>query len=212
MCDVTRLVHLKNAADRESVVTRIAGSLPDNVRERALIAPTSPGVRNGGDVLVRLRFESSDEWEAVRSQVDAALRGPDVRHVDGAEYVGGVGNDSWRGRRVEAPAPTVYRALLLRVEDAASPALVERFERELLQMPQHVRSMTSWQLSRVQTATGASRWTHVWEQTFTDLDGLLGEYMAHPVHWGLVDRWFDPECPDQIVKDRVCHSFCALTD
>jgi hypothetical protein len=30
----------------------------------------------------------------------------------------------------------------------------------------------------------------------------------HPIHWAVVDRWFDPECPDVIVRDRVCHSFC----
>ena len=22
--------------------------------------------------------------------------------------------------------------------------------------------------------------------------------MNHPVHWGLVDRWYDPECPERI--------------
>jgi hypothetical protein len=32
----------------------------------------------------------------------------------------------------------------------------------------------------------------------------------HPIHWAYVDRWFDPECPDFIVRDRVCHSFCAV--
>jgi hypothetical protein len=26
----------------------------------------------------------------------------------------------------------------------------------------------------------------------------------------VVDRWFDPETTDVIIKDRVCHSFCAL--
>lgn len=34
----------------------------------------------------------------------------------------------------------------------------------------------------------------------------------HPVHWGSVDRWFDPECPEVIVRERVCHSFCACAD
>jgi len=27
-----------------------------------------------------------------------------------------------------------------------------------------------------------------------------------------VDRWFDPECPEVIVRDRVCHSFCVISD
>jgi hypothetical protein len=48
----------------------------------------------------------------------------------------------------------------------------------------------------------------VFEQLFTDADGLMGPYLMHPIHWAVVDRWFDPECPDVIVRDRVCHSFC----
>jgi hypothetical protein len=36
--------------------------------------------------------------------------------------------------------------------------------------------------------------------------------LMHPIHWAVVDRWFDPECPEVIVRDRVCHSFCALPD
>jgi len=35
---------------------------------------------------------------------------------------------------------------------------------------------------------------------------------THPIHWAVVDRWFDPECPDVIVRDRVCHSFCAMPE
>ncbi len=58
----------------------------------------------------------------------------------------------------------------------------------------------------------SSRWTHVWEQEFTGIDALLGQYMHHPVHWALVDRWFDAECPDRIVTDRVYHSFCTMSE
>ena len=28
----------------------------------------------------------------------------------------------------------------------------------------------------------------------------------------LLDRWFDAETTDVIVRDRVCHSFCAMPD
>jgi hypothetical protein len=77
-------------------------------------------------------------------------------------------------------------------------------------MPRYVRTITAWQLSRVETAIGTSAWTHVFSQRFTDLEGLTGPYLMHPIHWAYVDRWFDPECPDYIVRDRVCHSFCAV--
>ena len=40
---------------------------------------------------------------------------------------------------------------------------------------------------------GTSAWTHVFEQEFTDVEGLMGPYLMHPIHWAVVDRWFDPE-------------------
>ena len=75
-------------------------------------------------------------------------------------------------------------------------------------MPRYVNTIAAWQLSRVDVAVGTSEWTHVFEQEFTDIDGLMGPYLMHPIHWAVVDRWFDPESPDVIIRDRVCHSFC----
>ena len=83
-------------------------------------------------------------------------------------------------------------------------------EDDLRLLPRYVTSIHSWQLSRVESATGTSPWTHVFEQEFRDLAGLTGPYLMHPIHWAYVDRWFDPECPDVIIRDRVCHSFCPL--
>lgn len=40
----------------------------------------------------------------------------------------------------------------------------------------------------------------------------MGQYLNHPVHWSVVDRWFDPECPESVVRDRVCHTFCTVDD
>jgi hypothetical protein len=79
-------------------------------------------------------------------------------------------------------------------------------------MPRYVPTIVAWQLSRVDDAVGTSDWTHVFEQEFTDVDGLMGPYLMHPVHWAVVDRWFDPETTDVIIRDRVCHSFCQLTN
>ncbi len=213
MFDVTRLVHLTDPGDPaavDAVVGRVLAVLDSAPVRHAVVQPTLDGVRNGGDVLIHLRFEAQTDWEHCRGVIESAIDGPDVRHVDGADYVAGSGGDFRSGTRPGSAMPTVYRTLLLRVEDSASWETVERFEREILRMPKYVTSMLFWQLSRVTSARGASRWTHVWEQSFTDLDGLIGEYMAHPVHWGYVDKWFDPENPQSIVKDRVCHSFCNL--
>lgn len=61
----------------------------------------------------------------------------------------------------------------------------------------------------VETSTGPVAWTHVWEQEFRELSDVTGQYLGHPAHWAVVDRWFDPECPEVVVRDRVCHTFCA---
>ena len=38
--------------------------------------------------------------------------------------------------------------------------------------------------------------------------GLQEDYMLSPYHWGLVDGWFDPECPQRIVDTHLAHVFC----
>jgi hypothetical protein len=114
--------------------------------------------------------------------------------------------------RASGSTGTVYRTLLLRTVPGTAIDTIARFEDELRSMPRYVNTIIAWQLSRVDEAIGTSQWTHVFEQEFTDVDGLIGPYLMHPIHWAVVDRWFDPECPEVIVRDRVCHSFCALPD
>ncbi|MGV9709052.1 Dabb family protein [Gordonia sp. NPDC003424] len=211
MYEVTRLIGLGDPADDAAatiVTKRLTAAATAAAPDRMLVERTLPGVRNGGDLIVHLQFDSPADWQLRRDGVDAAGTGPLIAHVDGVEYH--AGPRTWCGRRRDAFAGTVYRTLLLRVDDSASPEHVADFERSLLRMPHHMDTMIAWQLSPVTVATGASPWTHVWEQEFTDLDGLMGQYMNHPVHWAHVDQWFDPENPNCIVKDRVCHSFCRL--
>ncbi|APE34533.1 stress responsive protein [Nocardia mangyaensis] len=204
MCEVVRLLHLFPTVDataRDHLITRLrtATAGPDR---RVLIQPTLPGVRNGGDILVHLRFD--DHAGIGVPQLDAVLAAAAVAHVDGAEYCAGVG-----GFAEPRGSGSVHRVLLLRVDPHTPQSTVERFEADLLRMPRYIDTIRSWQLSRVTRAIGTSPWTHVWAQEFTDLTGLTGPYLMHPVHWAHVDRWFDPECPQVIVHDRVCHSFCA---
>jgi len=110
----------------------------------------------------------------------------------------------------ETPAPLVKRTLLLRVRPDVSNAARERFEADLAAMPHHVSTIRSWRLSRVAgTGPDPERWTHAWEQEYTSLDGLTGEYMTHPYHWTTVDAWFDAEVPDHIVEPELAHLFTA---
>ncbi|MEH3140555.1 MAG: Dabb family protein [Mycobacterium kyogaense] len=193
---MTRLIDVAEP-DRERVLADLAAAAARSGAVRSVVAPTLPGSRNGGDILLHLRFD--DSQAAADCEVDAALSDPAISRVNGATY---------RGNAMRSSAGTVYRALLLRVSPEADPATVADFERELAMMAAYVPTIAAWQLSRVDEAIGTTGWTHVFEQEFTDVDGLMGPYLMHPVHWAVVDRWFDPETTDVIVRDRVCHSFC----
>ncbi|MFD4407498.1 Dabb family protein [Nocardia sp. NPDC058499] len=213
MYKVTCLLHLADPADAmttEMTVKRLTAAAEAVGVRRPLVARTLPGARNGGDLLAHFRFASKSQWLSGREAVHEAMSCPAIDHIDSAEYHGGHAGSGCADYHGDANPSTVYRTLLLRVDDAAAQAEIERFELATLQMPRHIPTIQAWQLSRVDRAGGTSQWTHVWEQEYADVDGLLGPYMKHPVHWALVDQWFDPESPEQIVKDRVCHSFCTI--
>jgi hypothetical protein len=200
MFNVTRLIHTSDP-DRLLPEVRALAVAAD----RAVVQPTLPGVRNGGDILMHLRFDTEDQWRSVEVDFAATLTDSAVTLVNGACYSGDASSRS-------AKTGTVYRALLLRVLPGTDTDTVARFEHELRLMACYVKTITAWQLSRVDEAVGSTQWTHVFEQEFTDVGGLMGPYLMHPIHWAMVDRWFDPECPEVIIRDRVCHSFCAITD
>lgn len=203
MYNVTRLLDVVEA-DRDRVLTELRSAAVETGAQRWVVQPTLPGSHNGGDILVHLRFRDEDGWRSATKRFDALLACPTITRINGAVYSG----DPLRCG--ETPG-TVYRALLLRVQPDTDEATVARFEDELSSMPQYVSTIRAWQLSRVCDATGDSAWTHVFEQEFSDAEGLVGPYLMHPIHWAVVDRWFDPETTDAIVRDRVCHSFCAIT-
>jgi hypothetical protein len=172
---------------------------------RSFVQETLPGVFNGGDLVAHFQFDAEDDWRASRRTIAEHLGAAAIARVDSAAYAGG-------SVRVGAPglANGVYRTLLFSVTDPARVAEIHRFETEMLAMPHYIGAIRNAQLSVVREAAGARPWTHVWEQEFADLDGLMGPYMRHPYHWARVDRWFDPECPERLVDTHLCHSFCDL--
>ncbi|MGW1743025.1 Dabb family protein [Nocardia sp. NPDC001965] len=207
MYEVTRLIHLAPGTGADEIDTLLAElRAVTGAASRALVEPTLPGVRNGGDILLRLSCAGTGSAHAIGSRVAEVCDRPEVPRIDGADHGPGIG-----GVAEPRHSGAVFRTLLLRADPRAPAAALAEFEADLLRMPRHIDTIRAWRLSRVDRATGSAEWTHVWEQEFTDLAGLSGAYLAHPVHWGLVDRWFDPECPESIVRDRVCHSFCAST-
>ncbi len=190
MSEVLRLIHLRRPSEAAAFADLLRGIIGSD--PGAVAVPTHRSSLRAGEVILRCSADGES-----RAAIEAALADDAVVRVDGADFDGGVS-----GRRVPDPTVGVYRALLLRVEPDADPSLVDRFERETLSMAEHVSSMLAWRLSRVDGAD----WTHVWEQWFTDVDAVTGQYMLHPIHWGLVDRWFDPECPDVLVRAPVVHA------
>ncbi|WP_166360254.1 Dabb family protein [Pseudomonas akapageensis] len=155
------------------------------------------GSWGAGDFTLDLYLAS----EAIHANLEAALAQlPGVARVDRLAYrrLGG-------GQRAVGLQNGIWRTLLLRVRPEQDPGLVAALERDLLRMPAYIASIGNWQLSRV---CSDSPWTHVWQQEFASIDGLLGEYLTHPFHWGWVDRWFDPEFPEWTV-DAIAHAFCA---
>lgn len=204
MYSVTRLIDVPEA-HRGAILDDLARAARLSSALRYLVAPTLPGSRNGGDLLLHLRFRDDAEWSAVSAEFDAALSNPAISSINGADYHGSPLRITGRG------IGKVYRTLLLRVEPGTEPDIVSRFEADLMQLPGYVSTISAWQLSKADHAVGTSAWTHVFEQEFSDAEGIMGAYLMHPIHWAVVDQWFDPECPKVIVRERVCHSFCTDT-
>ena len=203
MYSVTRLLDV-DEPDRGRLLDSLRAAAAASGARSWVVEPTLPGSRNGGDILFHCRFESAPISFDLSATFDSALADPAITRINGADYTGSPVRTGQPG--------TVYRALLLSVAPDTDPDDVERFEQELASLPRYVSSIRAWQLSRVDRAVGATAWTHVFEQEFSDVEGLMGPYLMHPIHWAVVDRWFDPETTDCIVRERVCHSFCATAN
>ncbi len=209
MYKATHLISIAPGTDeaaRNDLIGRLQASAPSAARVH--VAPTLPGVFNGRDLIVHHQFENAAGWNTARSAVDALLADPLVSGSERVAYEDVLVRDA---DRTDAGGG-VYRALLLSVRPGVEEDRVRRFEAELAEMPSYIRSIRNWQLSRVAEADGTRPWTHVWEQEYDSMDGLMGPYMIHPHHWAWIDRWFDPEGTDWIVDTQLCHTFCAIED
>lgn len=177
------------------------------------VGRTLPRALNGGQLMWRVAFASEGEyWNCVssnewRSEIRPVLDSDRVSSVDSVAYRVDFSN-AQSGRDRDG----LWRCLVFSVEADASAGDVRQLERDLLLMPQHVSVIRNWALGRVVTAHGRRRWSHVWEQEFDDAQGLEGEYMTHPIHWGLVDGWFDPESPQRIVDPFLIHAAFAIRE
>lgn len=210
MYNVLHVITLAEGQQAQTVADNLgqqAAGLP-GVRN-VLAQPTLPDVFNGGDLLLRLVFDDAgvfsaakqhDNWKEIEGQLrDKSI----VSHQEEVEYEGSdIGGTS--------PGSGVYRVALFNANVRPDAERLAAFRRQTLSMPRHVKSMRRWQLSEPVKVTGLRSWTHVWEQEYEDLAGLMGPYMMHPVHWAHVERWFDTEYPDYLVDPMLVHTFCDI--
>jgi len=168
---------------------------------------TLPHAFNGAHILWRIGFATEhDHWAALSS---ARWRETIEPHFDRArgvtfDRIAYRSHCSDTTKRQQTNA--VWRCLVLSVDAGTAAGDIAQFEKDLMVMPDHVPAIRSWALARVSASTGRRNWTHVWEQEFDDIAGLEVDYMLAPVHWGLVDGWFDPECPQRIVDPFLIHA------
>lgn len=193
---------------RRSWLVAITGLPRDDPRVVAsVIAPNMAGSVGGGDYSWDLVFASRGARDSWFDE-----RWPDAlaAHCEVLEIA------AWTSRCAEcvelAVQSPIKRTLALGVRSTAPPEATVQFEQELSAMPEYIGAIRNWCLARVDYHYGEAGWTHLWQQEFNELGGLLGDYMTSPYHWGLVDRWFDPEMPEHVVAGDFAHVFCRYPE
>lgn len=202
---ITFLAGVAESAQAETLALMARAGQHPSVYSAWIGAPLPHGL-NDSDQTWRLRFHDEPAYHAwlgteMVRQVLSRLRLDAGVHVDGATY------NTGRAEILE-PGITngVWRLLMCSVAESASAAARAGFERDQVFVGQYVSTIRNWALSRVIQSEGRRRWTHIFEQEFRDISGFQGEYMAHPIHFGVVDRWYDVECPEHIVDPHLISS------
>jgi hypothetical protein len=208
------LLHLRPGVSSADVATLerelgdVAARLPA-VRQSHL-GRHLPNTVGGGDYTWDLAFADEAACPSWDDQLRVAGHDALVAHV--LDRVDAVQFECTNNHVPEpAIANCVKRTLFIEVDRDAPEDRRGEFDRVLTGMPRYISAIRNWGYHRVDDANtvGPRRWTHVWEQEFRDLDGLRGDYMMNPYHWGYVDPWFDPESPTRHVAPGVAHVFCA---
>jgi hypothetical protein len=216
MFKLTKLVTMTDRADelgrlQLTHALNAAANGNDHV-VRSMLEPTLPNVYNGGDYIWHVQFASEGAYLAWKADpaggrsaefmlADMSL----VSHVDSVAYEGG---PSGSKRTLSKGA---YRTSFFSVNRPPSEAAIRQFDFETYEMGVYIPTIVNWQISRATEASGARRWTHVWEQEYEEIGGLHGAYMLHPYHWAWIDRWYDPESTSHMIDTHVTHTFCNFT-
>jgi len=212
MFKLTKLITIREITDcaRLERALKIASNGPDV--HRFILQPTLPGSVNGGDYIWHLQFSDRTNYEAWKetAEVKSAERllsdKSSAHHVDAVTYTGG----RWGSKRPLDRG--VYRTMLVSLKAEPDKEALVQYEAETYEMGLYIGGIVNWQISRVEESLGSGTWSHIWEQEYASLEGLTRSYMRHPHHWGWINRWYDPECPEHIFGSQLCHSFCDFTE
>lgn len=184
-------------SERDVIVAQLAQAAAKlGADKTSWIAPViDSAVINAGHIVWRM--ESATESAALAVTFDPVWSNAIAPLFEGAQ----INTIGYRiaESSVQSAGAGVWRALVFRVIPAGFPDAAAALESQLLLMPKYVPTIRSWALSPVAFSEGPKNFTHVWEQEFDELSGLTGDYMVHPIHWGVVDSWFDAECPNYVV-------------
>lgn len=210
MYNYLNILTLDPGVDASAIARRLQGAFSDMPGvETMLVAPTCEGVFNGGNLIARAVFADKAAWaDALESdagkQLTAVLKDrATIPQLESLGYeTGDSGGTSGRGG--------IYRVALFSATINPSEDRLARYESHLRSMPRHIPAIRRWALSRPEQFAGSAPWTHVWEQEYDELGGLLNDYMMHPVHWGHAERWFDTEYPEVLVQPWLVHSYCEF--
>lgn len=165
-------------------------------------------VIHAGHVVWRAIYQTeNDALLAVQSPIWRTRIAPLLADMQ----ITGVGYRTTR-MAVNKQGPGIWRALVVKTFNTADPATVHALEDLLLLFPKYISTIRSWCLGQVLSAEGPKQFTHVWEQEFDSVEGLTGEYMDHPLHWGVVDGFFDAELPNYIIEGHVIQAVADIDD
>jgi hypothetical protein len=205
------LLHLRPGLDAPAV-SRLERELGEATRLPGLmhahLGRHLEGTVGGGDFTWDLVFETRaacPPWaEQLATTGTTTLVSEATARVDVVQFAPSLG-------RIGDPEVRdgIKRTLLLEVRRDTDSEAAARFDRSLTAMPLYIPAIRNWSYSRVddEGTVGPRRWTHVWEQEFSELSGLKVDYMMSPYHWGYVDGWFDAESPHHVVAPGVAHVY-----
>jgi hypothetical protein len=218
MYKLTKIIKFRDkapVAERNALIENLRSlSKPGAQIKRVLLEPVSTDgmTVNGGDFIWHIQADDRKSMQDWYRGVEATVANPIIEYMESAGYEG-VPDGSARGE-IRRPDLTsgIYRTLILRIDDHATPQQLAAFEADMRAMPVYIDSIKNWQFTRVSESSGTRKWTHVWEQDYADIEGLMGPYVMHPHHWAQVDRWYQPDSPDKIVNAFLCHTYCDFNN